>query len=163
MKQLKLLARNQGIPIYEMLKPELIKALAPTTPPKAPNMNILDEPIPEINVPILKPSQPIRNSPVPSLKHLAKKEINEFSDWILSYFPEPIKKTVDERVDSLKEKVNLIFKKLDQITPKEQQTALAGYLKTYRIDGQIGYGPKTFFINIKTKVFDLINQQKKPI
>ena len=159
-KQLKAQARKQGIPrYYQMLKPELIKTITPPTP----NMNILDEPIPEINVPILKPSQPIRNSPVPSLKHLAKKEIINFSDWILSYIPEPIKKTADERVDSLKEKINLIFKKVDQLTPREQETALAGYLKPYRIDGQIGYGPKTFFINIKTKVLNLINKQKKPI
>ena len=93
-----------------MRKAELIEAL--TQPP---NTNILDEPIPEINIPILKPSQPIRNSPVPSLKHLAsratnsvKEMINKFSNWILSYIPEPIKKTVNERVDRLKEKVNQI-------------------------------------------------------
>ena len=103
MKQLKAQARKQGIPrYYEILKPELIKALAPTpqeptpqTPTPLNNTNILDEPIPEI-VPILKPSQPIRNSPVPSLKHLAKKELNNFYDWFLSYIPEPIKKTEDE-------------------------------------------------------------------
>ena len=131
MKQLKAQARKQSIPrYYEILKPELIKALATPTPPTVPYMNILDEKIPEINVPILKPSQPIRNSPVPSLKHLASKvfvsvnkKINKFSDWILSYVPEPIQKTVNERVDSLKKKVNQIYKKLNKVTPKEQETA----------------------------------------
>ena len=71
-----------------------------------------------------------------------------------------------KRVESLKEQVYQIFKKpnkLDQFTPKEYQTALAGYLKTYRIDGEIGYGPKTFTTKIKQKVLDLINKQKKPI
>ena len=59
MKQLKVLARNKGIPkYYQMRRAELVKALAPTTQTPTPlnNTNILDEPIPEINIPILKPS-----------------------------------------------------------------------------------------------------------
>ena len=174
-KELKSLAKDRGIPrYYRMLKAELIEALGntPQNPISVSNTssNIMDEPIPEINVPILEPSKPTRNSLVPSLKHVAlrvadpvKKQINKFSDWILSYVPEAIKKTVNKRVKSLKEKVNRIFKRLDHFTPKEQQTALMGYLKTFRIDGQKGYDPKTFITNIKPKVLDLIKQQKKPV
>ena len=139
------------------------------------NTNIYDETIPEINVPILKPSKPTRNSLVPSLKHLSgrvvnsvSKEINKFADWILSYIPEPIKKTVDKRVNKLKKKINRIFNRIEidylkLLNPKLQEAALRGYLKTYRIDGQKGYDPKSFINNIKPKVVNLINQQKKPI
>ena len=139
--------------------------------------SILDEPVPEINIPILEPSQP-KSQPT-SLKNLASKvakpinkEINKFADWILSYIPEPIKKTVNKRVDGLKKKVNRIFtlKRMvserisnKRLTPKQKQTALRGYLKTHRINGQRGYGPNTFIDKIKPKVLDLINKQKKPI
>ena len=172
-KQLKALAKNQGIPkYYQMRKSELIEAMATPKPQPqpAPNRDLLDEPIPEINIPILKPSKPTRNPNIPSLKlqesrsnNEVRKEIINFSDWILSYVPEPTQKTVNERIDSLKEKVNQIYKKLNKFTPKEQETSLEGYLKTYRIDGQTGYDPKTFTTKIKQKVLDLINKQKKPI
>ena len=158
MKQLKAQVRKQGIPkYYNMLKPELIKPLAPKVP------DIIEEPIPEINIPIMKPTQPIRNSRITSLKDLASKaatsvhkKINNFSDWILSYVPEPIQKTVNERVESLKEKVNKIFK----FVPKENKKALDGYLKTYRINGQTGYDPKTFTYKIIPNVEALIRKKK---
>jgi len=174
-RELKDLAKEQGVKgYYKLHKAELIETLTNAKPPRniVPNTSsrILDEPIPEINVPILKPSQPTRNSLVPSLKHLAgrvanpiKKEINKFSDWILSHVPEPIKKAVNKRVDSLKEEVNRIFMRGERLVLKEQQTALKGYLKTYRIDGQKGIGYKQFISKIKPKVLDLINQQKKPV
>ena len=53
--------------------------------------------------------------------------------------------------------------KEEDFTLKEQETAMKGYLKTYRIDGQKGYDPKMFINKIKPKVIDLINQKKKPI
>ena len=52
--------------------------------------------------------------------------------------------------------------KLAKFEPKEQQTALAGYLKTYRIDIQLGYDTKRFAANIRLKVSDLIKKHKKP-
>ena len=62
------------------------------TPTLKPNQhNILDTPVPEINVPILKPKR------LESLKKLAgrvakpiRKNISQFADWILSYVPQPI-------------------------------------------------------------------------
>ena len=131
----------------------------------SPLTNILDEPIPEINVSILKPSHPPRNSHVPAGRVAVpvEMEINKFADCILSYVPEPIKTTLNRRVDRLKRKANHIFKRIERLTPKERQTALKGYLKTYRVDGQKGYDPQTFIANIKLRVLDLINKQKKPI
>ena len=126
--------------------------------------------MPEVNVPIIRPSHPPRNSHVQSLKHIANKvvkpvkdKINKFADWILSYVPKPIKKEMNKKVKYLKEKVNRIFNRLERFTSKERQTALKGYLKTFRVDGQKGLDPQTFIANIRPKVIDLINQQKKPI
>lgn len=70
---------------------------------------------------------------------------------------------VNKKVNSLKEKVNIIFNRIDKFTPKEHKTALKGYLKTYRIEGQKGYDPENFLINIKPKVVNLIDNQKKPV
>ena len=123
MKQLKAQARNQGIPkYYKLRKAELIEALAPTPqapPPPQPatSMDITDEPITEINIPIFKHFKPILNSIIPSLKlqssksikNAVRKAIINFSDWILSYVPEPIQKTVNERVESLKERIIQIY------------------------------------------------------
>ena len=57
--------------------------------------SILDEAVPEINIPILKPV-PARKS-IPSLRSLAgrvskqvKGKINKFSDWLISFVPETI-------------------------------------------------------------------------
>ena len=182
-KQLYAIAKERGIKEYSgKSKAEIIEKIEQAPAPRLifydePEIPILDEPIPEINVPILEPSQP-RFQPS-SLKNLTSgaakpinKEINKFTDWILSYIPEPNKKTVNKRVESLKKKVNRIFtlkslvsKRIfnKRINPKEQQTALKGYLKTYRIDGQKGHDEKMFIANIKPKVLDLINQQKKPL
>ncbi|EDO34875.1 predicted protein [Nematostella vectensis] len=100
--------------------------------------------------------------------NLIKSELDKFADWILSYVPEPIKKTVkedaDKRVKRLKERIKRLHEEAeDRFTPKEQQTALKGYLKTHGIAGQRGYDPKTFIARIKPKVLELISQQKKPI
>ncbi|EDO44031.1 predicted protein [Nematostella vectensis] len=97
-----------------------------------------------------------------------KSELDKFADWILSYVPEPIKKTAkeaaDKRVKRLKERIKRLHEEVeDRFTPKEQQTALKGYLKTHGIAGQRGYDPKTFIVRIKPKVLELISQQKKPI
>ncbi|EDO44190.1 predicted protein [Nematostella vectensis] len=114
---------------------------------------------------------PTRNSHVRPLKHFAnravdsiKSELDKFADWVLSYVPEPVKKTVDKRVKRLKEKIKRIPEETEgRFTPKEQRTALKGYLKTHGIAGQEGYDPKTFIANIKPKVLKLIDRQKKPI
>ena len=44
---------------------------------------------------------------------------------------------------------------IDKFTPKERESDLKGYFKTYRIDGVKGYDPKNFLSNIKQKVINL--------
>ena len=166
-KELKTLAKERGIKrYYRMRKAELIEALTPVgDPPQL--QNIMDQPIPEIDIPILEPSKPANTSKVSQLKNLAsnaakqvKREINKFADWIISKVSEPIKKTVNERVNSLKERVNSIFKRYDNLlTPREHKTAIKGYFKTFRVNGVDGMDEKTFMNNVKPRVINLIKSK----
>ena len=163
-KDLKALAKEKGIKgYYRLRKAELINALNQVNDPPQPQ-NIIDQQIPEINIPILTPSKPTNPSKVSQLKNLAlkaakpvKREINKFADWIISKVSEPIKKSVNKRVDSLKEKVNGIFKRYDNLlTPKEYKTAIKGYFKTFRVNGVDGMDEKTFINIVKPRVINLI-------
>ena len=108
--------------------------------------NILDEPVPEINVPILKPMQFTAKNKVAPLKRLAGKiskrvikKINKFSDWLISYIPEPVKNTASEKLNKLKNDVKRIFNQIERFKIEEIESSLKGYLKTYRIKGVKGY------------------------
>ena len=183
---LKITAKDLGLKVYSKLnKSELIELLKPyeeqmkRLPPiitlaedkKPKRVNIMDEPVPEIKVPILKPMQFTAKGNVKSLKSLADKvakpiikNINKFVDWLYSYVPEPVRNITNEKVDKLKNKINQIFKRLEtEFKIEEKEMALKGYLKLYRINGVSGYDPKKVISSIKPKVLDFIKQQKKPI
>ena len=85
--------------------------------------NILDEPIPEINVPILKPTPPVisKSKSLTKVSKPIQKEINNFAKWIESHVPPPIKKTANKRVERLKEKVNQIFQRQKRLQTKRTQ------------------------------------------
>ena len=66
--------------------------------------NIMDDPVPEIKVPILKPKQFTARGNVKSLKSLADraakpiiKNINKFADWLYSYVPEPVRNITNNK------------------------------------------------------------------
>ena len=133
--------------------------------------SIMDDPVPEIKVPILKPIQFTAKGNVKSSKSLADraakpiiKNINKFADWLYSYVPEPDRNITNEKVNKLKNKINQIFKRLEtEFKIEVKEMAMKGYLKSYRINGVSGYDPKKFISSIKPKNLDFIKQQKKPI
>ena len=175
-KELKFIAKKYGLHRYSKLrKAELIhlikeheRKVEEELTRKVNSSNILDEAVPEINIPILKPV-PARKS-IPSLSSLAgrvskqvKGKINKFSDWFISFVPETIRTTLNEKDDKLKNDIKRLFNQAEKFEPKQKEAALKGYLKTYRIDGVEGHDVKTFIANSKLRTVNLIEKQKKPI
>ena len=154
-RTLKITARDFGLKGYSKLnKSELIKLLKPYEEQikrlpllkKPKRANIMDEPVLEINVPILIPIQFIAKGNVKSLNSLADrvakpiiKNINKFADWLYSYVPEPVRNITNEKVNKLKNKINQIFKRLEtEFKIEEKEMAMKGYLKPYTINGESG-------------------------
>ena len=175
-KELKFIAKKYGLHRYSKLrKAELIylikeheRKVEEELTRKVNSSNFLDEAVPEINIPILKPV-PARKS-IPSLSSLAgrvskqiKGKINKFSDWFISFVPETIRTTLNEKDDKLKNDIKRLFNQAEKFEPKQKEAALKGYLKTYRIDGVEGHDVKTFIANSKLRTVNLIEKQKKPI
>ena len=113
--------------------------------------SIMDAPIKEINVPILKPKIYAK---IPALKRMArnyyrtlgkkvkaraKKVINRFADWMLSIPNERIRGGVNE-----------------------VEAPLEGFLRTYRIDGIRGQDQNTFVDNIRARVVDFFQRRQRP-
>ena len=108
------------------------------------NRVMMNEPIPEIGVPVLKP-EVVSRRPT-SLRELAnraaneaKRRINDFAGWILSHVPETIVRTTSDRLRMLKVKVEEIYEGVSRSQRREDEPRLIesshnGFLKTFRID-----------------------------
>ena len=176
-KELRAIAKERKIAkYYKMRRDELLEALGmPEEVPSASSgsggtTHILDEPVPEISVPILRPTKYVPPSAPSRWKTLVskynkrvQKKINKFANWILNYVPKRIKKPANERIRKLKEEVRSIWAVLEPFSVKEKEKALKGFFKTYRIDGKKGYGPQDFIKKIKPKVVELLYTRRKPI
>ena len=115
--------------------------------------NILDEPIPTSFK-----SSTMNPTPV----GFALQKLKQFSDWIISYIPEPIKRTASDKLRTLKETISKIFYDDDK-TPKEIETALKGTTKTFRIKGASSDDYKTYLKDITSRVITLLEKQPKPL
>ena len=115
--------------------------------------NILDEPI---------PTSFKSSTMIPTPVGFALQKLKEFSNWIMSYIPEPIKRTASDKLKSLKETISKIFYDNDDKTPKEIETALKGTVKTFRIKGGLS-DYKTYLKNITPIVITLLEKQPKPL
>ena len=125
---------------------------------------ILDEPIKEINVPVMRPTRNIKMS-VASKRRSAiyvRKSFNKFADCISSYVPKPIKRNVNERVEKLKLEIEKIYSRYDRLTLYEREAPMKGFLKTHRIDGKKGYDQTTFIQYIRPKVIKFLSEKRKP-
>ena len=136
-KELKALAKKRGIKrYYRLRKAELIESLDTETPPTdAPAtiidepVTITDEPVPEINKSVLSPTKMKNISRVSSLVGLAKKQadlvnkaIKKFADWLINYIPEPIRRTVNTRVEKLKKEIKEILENKKKLSQQEVNT-----------------------------------------
>ena len=115
--------------------------------------NILDEPVPAS---FKSPTM------IPTHVGFAMQKLKQFSDWIISYIPEPIKRTqASDKLRTLKESISKIFSDNDK-TPKEIETALKGTTKTFRIKGGSS-GYKAFLQSIVSPTIALLEKQPKPL
>ena len=113
--------------------------------------SIMDAPIKEINVPVLKPTLYAK---IPSLRRMAKsyyrtlgkkvkanakKAINRFADWITSQPNKPIRRGMNET-----------------------EAPLKGFLRTYRIEGIRGQNQNTFTNYIRPRVLNFFHGKQRP-
>ena len=130
-QELKAIAKERGIKgYYRLRKAELINILGTQAPPANAPTNapatIMDEPVPEINKPVLTPTKMENRSKVSSLVGLAKKKadsvqkvINRFAKWIINYVPEPVRRTVNTGVENLKKIIKKILENKKKLPPNE--------------------------------------------
>ena len=132
--------------------------------------NLLDEPVPNIKVPVLQPtaaSKPKLFSRVKQnfsvLGNKIKAETNTFADWLIGYVPEPIKKEVNKKVEVLKSHVNSIFDKVYKNKPniRESKSAIKGFAKQYVVDGNAGTDAATFLNSVKPEVTSLLGKNRQ--
>ena len=94
-----------------------------------PATEIMDEPVPEISKSVLSPTKMENISRVSSLVGLAKKQadlvnkaIKKFADWLINYIPEPIRRTVNTRVEKLKKEIKEILENKKKLPQQEVNT-----------------------------------------
>ena len=114
--------------IMEAAETEIMEA-AETEIMEAPVPEIMDEPVPEIKKPVLSPDKMENISRVSSLVGWAKKQadlvqkaINKFADWIINYIPEPIRRTVNTRVEKLKKEIKDFLENKKKLSRQEVNT-----------------------------------------
>ena len=122
MKELKKAAKDLGLRRYSRLrKHELIALLnksgnaigvARATARNTASVSLLNEPVPDIAVPVLKPARAKKPSVIERLFNVVKRHTSEPVKraiqksyvWILNHTPEPVQKVKSKKVDSLNQK-----------------------------------------------------------
>ena len=155
---LRALAKDRGFKRYSSLnKADLLRLLENGNNvliPNLPNENIMDAPIPDIGVPIIKPfikesiyssikkklysrltkrlnNESIMNAPIPDIGVPILRPsilINKFTNWVLNVIPQKPKTSVSDVSEKLKELkliVTNLFKKYDKNEFKIRETKSA--------------------------------------
>ena len=118
----------------------------------------MDEPIEEINVPVMKPTLYVPRKK-PSI-HI-ERNFNRFADWIMDYVPEPMRR-VNRRIERLSREIRNIYQRYDRLQLYRREAPLRGFLNTYRINGERGYDQRTFTQYIRPRVIKFLSERKKP-
>ena len=125
----------------------------------AQSKNIMDEPIEEINVPVMKPT---RYTPRRKQYINIKRYFDRFADEMMSYVPKRKRRRVNRRIEKLKRDVKNIYQRYERLKLYQREAPLRGFLKTYRIDGEKGYDQRTFTQYIRPRVVKFLSEKKKP-
>src|SRR5688572_12091360 len=170
-KQLRNIAKEKGVRGYSQLrKADLVALLSfgPTQNVKTVHeSDLLDAPVPDIKVPTLVPSKytPPSNtwkSRLTEAKNKVRVKLNTFADWLINYVVPREKKSVNEKLDSLKSKVSSIFSKINK--PKfeilETAKAIKGFTKRHTIEGTHGIDSTSFLDAVRPQVVSFLTKNR---
>ena len=124
------------------------------------NNTLIDEPIEEINVPVMKPT-PYVPRRRPSIH--TERNFNRFADEMMAYVPKRVRKKVKKRVEKLKREIEEIYARYDRLKLYQREAPLRGFLRTHRIDGGGGFDQNTFTQYIRPRVVRFLSEKDKPL
>ena len=175
-KQLRNIAKVKGMRGYSQLRKADLVALVSSGPTQSVKTehesNLLDAPVPVIDVPTLTPGKytPPSNTwkssfsgVLEEVKNKVRSKLNTFSDWLINYVAPREKKSVNERLDSLKLKVSNIFSKINKpkFEIRETAKAIKGFTKRYTIEGTHGIDITSFLEAVRPQVVSLLTKNRR--
>ena len=124
--------------------------------------SIMDEPIEEVNYPVLRPTRYVatREPPV-----IIERNLGRFEDEMMEYLSRAnkrLRRRVRRRVARLRREIRGIYQRYSRYQLVERERALNGFLRTHRIDGVRGYGQRAFTHYIRPRVVRFLDERKKP-
>ena len=98
----------------------------------------MDEPIEEINVPVMKPIpyDPRRGKP-PFIT--IRRNFNRLADEMMAYVPRPRRRRVRRRIARLRREIREIYQRYGRLQLNIRERPLRGFLRTHRINGGEGF------------------------
>src|SRR5688572_25285125 len=170
-KQLRNIAKVKGMRGYSRLRKADLVALVSSRPTQSVKTvhegDLLDAPVPDIKVPTLVPGKytPPSNtwkSRLIEANNKVRSKLNTFADWLINYVAPREKKSVNERLDSLKSTISNIFSKINKKKFEIQQTAnaLKGFTKRYTIQGTGGIDVTSFLNAVRPQVVGLLTKNR---
>ena len=120
--------------------------------------NIMDEPIEEINVPVMQPTRYVPRKK-PSIR--IERNFNRFADWIMAYVPKTKRRRVNRRIGRLRTEIRNIYQRYDRLQLHRREAPLRGFLNTYRINGEREYDQRTFTQYIRPRVIKFLDERRK--
>ena len=121
--------------------------------------SIMDEPIEEINVPVMKPI-PYKRGASPPIA--IRRNFDRFANWIIDLVPQPRRRVASRRIERLRGEIGRLYARYDRHQIVERERALGGFLRTHRIEGVRGYGQRDFVHYIRPRVVGFLRDRKKP-
>src|SRR5688572_30734069 len=174
-KQLRSIAKENGMKGYSRLQKADLVALVSSGPTQSVKTvhesDLLDAPVPDIKVPTLVPGKytPPSNTwkssfsgVLEEVKNKVRSKLNTFSDWLINYVAPREKKSVNERLDSLKLKVSSIFSKINKpkFEIRETASAIKGFTKRHTIEGTHGIDSTSFLDAVRPQVVSLLTKNR---